>query len=301
MNERLQGKSALVTGAASGIGRRIATRFVQEGANVLFADIDEAGLSGAAEGLDPTRVTTAIADITRESDVVQMLQDAVDRFTGLDVAVNCAFGLRPTTPPAAGSASSIPFCEEPTERFAAVVEVGLTAPFCCIRHEARQMASQDAGGSIINVVSINARQPAEGMSSYCAAKAGLEMLTRCAALELGPHGVRVTAIGPGLIDTPMTSFLTSSPELLGDYLGNVPLGRVGTPDDIASAAVFLASDEAAWISGATLYVDGGQLTARVPPAPGTSQGLPRHSRAGIGPRRCVRTDGPEHLDRGSPG
>ena len=267
MNGRLNGKSALVTGAASGIGLGIATRFVREGAHVLFADIDEAGLADAIEGLDRMKVATVRADITRESEVVEMVEVAVSAFTRLDVAVNCAFGLASTTAPAADSASPIPFCDEPTEHWAAIVEVGLIAPFCCIRHEARQMASQHSGGSIINIVSINARQPAEGMSSYCSAKAGLEMLTRCAAMELGPHAVRVTAIGPGLIDTPMTSFLTSSPTLLDDYLRNVPLGRHGTPDDIAAAAVFLASDEASWISGETLYVDGAQLTRGYPRRP----------------------------------
>jgi NAD(P)-dependent dehydrogenase (short-subunit alcohol dehydrogenase family) len=106
------------------------------------------------------------------------------------------------------------------------------------------------------------------MSAYCSAKAGLEMLVRCAALELGQHGVRVTAIGPGLVDTPMTSFVTKNPVLLANYLSSVPLGRHGTPDDIASAAVFLASDEASWISGETIFVDGAQLTRGYPrPSP----------------------------------
>jgi NAD(P)-dependent dehydrogenase (short-subunit alcohol dehydrogenase family) len=108
---------------------------------VLFADINEAGLADATDGLDRTRMATAVADITSESDVVRMVQGAVDAFTRLDVAVKCSFGLASATPPAAGSATSIPFCDEPTERWAAVVEVGVIAPFRCISHEARQMAS----------------------------------------------------------------------------------------------------------------------------------------------------------------
>jgi NAD(P)-dependent dehydrogenase (short-subunit alcohol dehydrogenase family) len=123
---------------------------------------------------------------------------------------------------------------------------------------------------IISIASINGRQPAEGMSAYCAAKAGLEMLTRCAALELGPQGVRVNAIAPGIIDTPMVSFLTQDPVRLDGYLRNVPLGRVGTTSDVASAAVYLASDEASWVSGETLVVDGAQLTRGYPRAPGDS-------------------------------
>jgi NAD(P)-dependent dehydrogenase (short-subunit alcohol dehydrogenase family) len=257
---RLESKVAVVTGAASGIGRGIADRLVQDGARVVFADINETGLAEATAAYDRDTATTARVDITVEGDVQQMVETAVEAFGRLDVAVNCAYGLGAPSAPEDVSPTGIPFCDQPSGGFAAVVDVGLVAPFRCIKHEARQMVAQGSGGAIVNIASINARQPADGMSSYCSAKAGLEMLTRCAALELGPHGIRVTGIGPGLIDTPMTAFLTSDPTTLETYLRNVPLGRHGQPADVAAAAAFLVSDDAAWISGDTLFVDGAQLT-----------------------------------------
>ncbi len=264
MSGRLDGMATLVTGAASGIGRGIAERFVQEGAHVLLVDVDEGGLARVADQLDRNQVATEVADITRDDDVVRMVDAAVGAFGRLDVAVNGAFR-GPSAPTGDDEPETgVGFCDQPTRHWAEVVDVGLVAPFRCIKHEARQMVAQGGGGAIINIASINSRQPADGMSSYCSAKAGLEMLTRCAALELGPHGIRVTAIGPGLIDTPMTSFLTTDPRRLAAYVRNIPLGRHGTPADIAAAAVFLAGDEAAWISGETIFVDGAQLTRGYP-------------------------------------
>jgi NAD(P)-dependent dehydrogenase (short-subunit alcohol dehydrogenase family) len=188
-----------------------------------------------------------------------MVEAAVERFGRLDIAVNAAYGVRPT-PPEPLPPSGVFLVDQSTEYFAAVIDVGLVGPFRCVKHEARQMVTQADGGVIINLASINARQPAETMSAYCAAKAGVEMLTRCAALELGSRRVRVVAIAPGLVDTPMTSFLTANEKVLAQYLRAVPVGRAGTTSDVASAAAFLASDDASYISGETLVVDGGQLT-----------------------------------------
>ena len=257
MAQRLAAKVALVTGAASGIGLGVARRFLDEGASVVFADINaEAVAAAVPDGAD---AVTAVADITSEDDVVAMVAVAVERFGRLDIAVNAAYGVRPT-PPEPLPPSGVFLLDQSTEFFDAVIDVGLVGPFRCLKHEARQMVTQADGGVIINLASINARQPAVTMSSYCAAKAGVEMLTRCAALELGAHGVRVVAIAPGLIDTPMTEFLTANDALLAQYLRAVPLGRAGSVDDVASAAVFLASDDASYVSGETLVVDGAQLT-----------------------------------------
>jgi NAD(P)-dependent dehydrogenase (short-subunit alcohol dehydrogenase family) len=119
------------------------------------------------------------------------------------------------------------------------------------------MAATGAG-AIVNIASINAKVPAKGLSAYCSAKAGVEMLTRCAALELGPDGVRVTGIGPGFVDTPLTEYARAIPQVREGYVGTIPMGRAGTPRDIADAALFLVSEDASWVSGETLYVDGAE-------------------------------------------
>lgn len=256
VSDRLASKVALVTGAASGIGLGIARRFLDEGASVLFADINAKAVGAAVPA--GASAATAVADITKEDDVIAMVDAAVEAFGRLDIAVNAAYGVKaipPDLPP-----SGVFMLDQSTDYFDAVIDVGLVGPFRCIRHEARQMVAQGHGGVIINLASINARQPAETMSSYCSAKAGVEMLTRCAALELGSRGIRVAAIAPGLIDTPMTSFLIENEKVLAQYLRAVPLGRAGTTDDVASAAVFLASDDASFVSGETLVVDGAQMT-----------------------------------------
>lgn len=145
-----------------------------------------------------------------------------------------------------------------------VNDICLKGVFLSVKHEARAMQAGGRGGAIVNIASINARQPAEGMAAYCAAKAGVEMFTRVAAMELGPSGIRVCGIGPGLVDTPLTAFQRDLPELRDAYLRNIPAGRVGTPGDIAGAAAFLVSDDASWISGDTLFVDGAELTREYP-------------------------------------
>ena len=177
----------------------------------------------------------------------------MSQFGRLDIAVNCA-----------GLGFAVPLVEQTEAQWDTVLDVNLKGVFLCLKHEARAMAAGGRGGVIVNIASINARQPAEGLSAYCAAKAGVEMLTRCAAMELGPQGVRVVGIGPGLVDTPLTAFQQERPHVREAFLANIPLGRVGAPRDIANAAVFLASDDASWISGDTLFVDGAELTKKYP-------------------------------------
>ena len=250
MAERLGGMVALVTGGASGIGREIARRYVDEGARVVIADrnaplVQETvkELGNAAGGLD--------MDVTREADVERAVALAVSRFGRLDVGVNCA-----------GLGYSVPLTEQTEQQWDTVVDVCLKGVFLSMKHEAKAMDAR--GGVIINIASINARQPGAGLSAYCAAKAGVEMLTRVAALELGPRKIRVVGIGPGLIDTPLTTFQQERPHVRDAFLENIPLGRVGRTADIAHAAVFLASNDASWISGDTIFVDGGSLTKKFP-------------------------------------
>ena len=250
MAERLGGMVALVTGGASGIGREIARRYVDEGARVVIADrnaplVQETvkELGNAAAGLD--------MDVTREVDVERAVALAVSRFGRLDVGVNCA-----------GLGYSVPLTEQTEQQWDTVVDVCLKGVFLSMKHEANAMDAR--GGVIVNIASINARQPGAGLSAYCAAKAGVEMLTRVGALELGPRKIRVVGIGPGLIDTPLTTFQQERPHVREAFLENIPLGRVGRTADIAHAAVFLASDDASWISGDTIFVDGGSLTKKFP-------------------------------------
>jgi NAD(P)-dependent dehydrogenase (short-subunit alcohol dehydrogenase family) len=145
-----------------------------------------------------------------------------------------------------------------------VINVCLRGVFLALRAESKAMVDAGKPGVIINIASINAIVPAEGMSAYCTAKAGVEMLTRCAAMELGPHRVRVVGIGPGFVETPLTEYARAIPAVQDAYIASIPLGRAGTPGDIANAAVFLASDEASWITGTTIYVDGAEANKGYP-------------------------------------
>jgi glucose 1-dehydrogenase len=252
MTKRLADKVALVTGGASGIGREIARCYVDEGARVVLGDRNATLLAEAAKELGAVAIGAEM-DVTREGDLERAVALAVSQFGSLDIGVNCA-----------GLGVSVPLTEQTETQWDTVVDVCLKGVFLSMKHEARRMVAAGRGGVIVNIASINARQPAEGLSAYCAAKAGVEMLTRCAAMELGPHGVRVVGIGPGLIDTPLTTFQRERPHVREAFLANIPLGRVGTARDIASAAVFLASDDASWISGDTLFVDGAELTKKFP-------------------------------------
>jgi NAD(P)-dependent dehydrogenase (short-subunit alcohol dehydrogenase family) len=252
MGTRLAEKIALVTGGASGIGREIARAFVEEGARVVLGDRNSTLLAEAAKGLGEGAVAVEM-DVTCEADVERAVAAAASRFGGLDVGVNCA-----------GLGFAVPLTEQTEAQWDTVVDVCLKGVFLSVKHEARGMIASGRGGVISNIASINARQPAEGLSAYCAAKAGVEMLTRCAAMELGPEHVRVVGIGPGLVDTPLTTFQQERPHVREAFLANIPLGRVGTPRDIAAAAVFLASEDASWISGDTLFVDGAELTKKYP-------------------------------------
>jgi len=255
MAERLAGKVGVITGGASGIGLATARRFVAEGARLVLGDRNDALLATVAEELGAA-VATEVIDVTVEADVERLVARAVESFGGLDIAVNCA-GLGTLAPVAAHS----------LDEWNTVVGVCLTGTFLSLKHEAATMQATGRGGAIVNLASINAKVPAKGMAAYCSAKAGVEMLTRCAAMELGPEGIRVVALGPGLVETPLTEYAKLLPQIGQAYLDSVPLGRVGVPDDIASAALFLVSDEASWVSGETLYVDGAESTNGYPDLP----------------------------------
>jgi NAD(P)-dependent dehydrogenase (short-subunit alcohol dehydrogenase family) len=250
--KKLEGKVALITGGASGIGKNIAGRFIQEGAQVVIADISEEGLAAIKEELGKDCITIQ-TDVTSETDVEQMVAAAVDNFGRLDIAVNSA-----------GTGGLGLIIEYPEEQWDHEMDVCLKGTFLCMKYEGCQMIAQGDGGSIINIASLNASQPAEGMSAYCAAKAGVVMLTKVGAMEMGPHKIRVNSICPGLVDTPLTTFLLQTPSVYQKYLENIPLGRSGLTGDISSAALFLATDDSSWITAESLYIDGGSQTKAYP-------------------------------------
>ena len=248
MTQRLDGRGAIVTGAGSGIGREIARRLHAAGAAVTLLDINAAAVHDLAGSIGP-RALAQVADVTDEAQVETAVAAAVAAFGPLHIGVNSA-----------GTGGFGPVTELPLDEWRRVLDLCLTGVFLSVKHQARHMA---AGGSIINIASLNAVQPAEGFAAYCSAKAGVAMLSRVAAMELGPRGIRVNAIASGLIDTPLTTMLTQPP-LRDEFLDNTPLGRIGTTADVAAAALFLASDDSAWITGDMLLVDGGGHTKRYP-------------------------------------
>ncbi|MDO8212001.1 SDR family NAD(P)-dependent oxidoreductase [Conexibacter sp. CPCC 206217] len=250
-DSRYAGKVAVVTGGASGIGAAIVRRLVAEGASVVAGDIDSAKLEALGEQLGE-RFTGLTTDVTSEHAVEAMVVTAVERYGKLDVGFNVAGG--------GGGAMLVEQTEADWRR---VLDLCLTGVFFAMKHEARQIVDQ-GGGAIVNVASLNSRVPMFGGSAYCAAKAGVAMLTQCGALEFGEQGIRVNAVSPGLTETPLTAGLQALPGATDAYLERIPLKRVGQPEDMAAAALFLGSDDATYVSGTNLFVDGAWETTTYP-------------------------------------
>lgn len=251
----MQGKVALVTGGASGIGRATACRFAGAGARVVVADVDEAlaretvALIEAAGGEAlPVRVDVRVSD-----EVEGAVRLAVERFGGLDFAVNSA-GIQGPLLATADYAEA---------DWAAVIGINLTGVWLCMKHELRQMLAS-GGGAIVNVASNFGLVGSESMPAYCASKHGVLGLTKAAALDYAHSGIRVNAICPGATATPLvTKILEADPargeELIAGITAALPLGRMARPEEVATAAVWLCSDEAAFVAGAALSVDGGYV------------------------------------------
>ncbi|MEU8135775.1 SDR family NAD(P)-dependent oxidoreductase [Streptodolium elevatio] len=249
---RIDGKVALVTGAGAGIGQAVARRFAAEGALVVAGDIDKAALKVLADELGD-RVAVARCDVTVEADVEALVALAVERFGGLDVAVANAGG--------GGSAELV---DHDYAAFQRIVNLCLNGVFLTVKHAGAAMKAAGRGGSIVNMASLNAVQAGRGMAAYCSAKAGVVALTEVAALELGRHGVRVNAVAPGLVRTQATGGIWHIPGVVDEYVENAPLGRFAEPAEVANVVLFLASDEAGFVSGSVYGVDGGARTGRYP-------------------------------------
>jgi 3-oxoacyl-[acyl-carrier protein] reductase len=250
---RLAGKVALVTGGASGIGRATVERFVAEGARVVAGDLDEAGLDELAGELGDA-VAPRRCDVTDEPDLEALAEAAVERFGRLDIAFANA-----------GTATLQRVVDSDLSEWSRVLDVNLTGPMLTIKHAARRMPD---GGSIVVTASLNAVQAGRGMAAYCTSKAGFAMLVKVAALELGPVGIRVNAIGPGLVRTGLTEGVFAIPGVVGGYEENTPVGRHAGPEEIAGLVAYLSSDEASFVSGTLQLIDGGAHTMRYPDIPG---------------------------------
>jgi glucose 1-dehydrogenase len=249
---RLKTKVAIVTGAATGIGKAIATRFADEGAAVVIdyvAGQDEAA-NDTVEDLR-RRCGKALgikANVADPGDVQSMIDQTVQSFGKLDIMVNNA-----------GIEKRVAFVDYPLDLWDKVIAVNLTGPFLCAQAAARQMILQGHGGRIINVSSVHEDLPMPTNAPYCATKGGLRMLMRTICVELAPHQITVNNIGPGAVDTPLDADIKANPKLFEELLDEIPLHRMGQPNEIAGVAVFLASDEAGYVTGSTYFIDGGLL------------------------------------------
>jgi NAD(P)-dependent dehydrogenase (short-subunit alcohol dehydrogenase family) len=243
----LNGKVAIVTGGSSGIGKAIAKSYLDHGAKVVIMDVDEEGLQGIERELAKfkEKILLVKADITKVTDVKKAVDETVKKWKKIDILVNNA---------GVGTISSL--TEMTEEEWDYVLNVNLKGMFLFTREVAKVMIEQEEG-CIINISSINEEIPLAGEIHYCVSKGGVKMLTRTVALELAPHNIRVNAIAPGMTETALTEEILVIPELKNAVLHQIPLGRIGKPEDIAKVAVFLASDYASWVTGATIYVDGG--------------------------------------------
>ena len=247
------GKVVVVTGAGSGLGTGIARRFAEAGAAVVVNyRTSEAGARAVVEAIKANggKAISVQADVSRRDDVERLIATTVKAFERLDVLINNA-GTYPLS-------SLLEMTEEEWDR---VVEGNLRTVHLATQAAARQMIRQGRGGAIINIASIAAVQPGAGHSHYNSAKAAVVMHTRTAALELGRYAIRVNAVSPGVIWH--EGIERDWPEGVARYLKVVPLGRMGLPDDVADACLFLSSTAARWITGANLVVDGGVLACNV--------------------------------------
>lgn len=245
----LRDKVAVVTGAASGIGRALARALAATGARVVAVDRDGPGLEETCSEIDEAALPLAV-DLLKHGAEDEIVERTVDAFGVLDVLVNCA-GVFPTSPA----------LELPVEEWDHVLGLNLRAPFLCSRAAARWMVGERRPGNIVNIASSAGTVARPGIAHYAASKAALIMLTRVLAIEWAEHDIRVNAVAPGLVETPgVTEGLLDTEEGRQEHLrklDRIPMARLGEPSEIAEAVLFLASDNSSFVTGHTLFVDGG--------------------------------------------
>ncbi len=262
---RLEGKVAVITGGASGIGKACALRFAEEGANIVISDIGAERIESAVAEVRNTtngQVLGVEANVCFEEEISALFQRGADELGRIDCVVAAA-GVA-----SAGYVSGVvdasggpdhPLLEQPLEDWNRVLQINLTGVMLTDRIAARHMINQGSGGSIVNIASTAARVALPGAVDYCVSKAGVAMLTHAFAMEMVEHNVRVNAIGPGFIETPMTQGMQEDPEGQEMMQAMTPMGRLGKPLEMANTALYLACDESSYTTGATLYPNGGMF------------------------------------------
>ncbi len=248
---RFMGKVAIVTGSSSGIGQAIAIRLGSEGASVVIDYLNH------PEGAQDTKSKVESAggkgiivqaDVTKTTEVQNMVEQAYSQLGGCDILVNNA-----------GVEKHAPFLEASEADYDLVLATNLKAAFFLTQRFCQRLVDVKKPGRVINISSVHEDMVFPNFASYCAAKGGMRMLMRDLAMELGPLGITVNNVAPGAINTPINASLLADKPKLDALLNNIPLGRLGTPDDVAGVVAFLASDEGAYVTGSTYFVDGGLI------------------------------------------
>lgn len=246
---KLKNKIALITGSSQGIGRGIAERFAQEGADVIINYSGNAERAGEAlRAIESTgrRGLIVQANVGSTADIKKLFASAIEYFGRIDILVNNA-----------GVETHAPFWDVTEADYDKVLNVNLKGAFFASQEFVNHLRQTERRGKIINISSVHEELPFPNFTAYCASKGGIKMLTRNLAVELGPLGININNIAPGAIETPINTRLLNDPKKLNALLGQIPLKRLGQPEDVAGLAVFLASEDADYVTGSTFYVDGG--------------------------------------------
>jgi 3-oxoacyl-[acyl-carrier protein] reductase len=243
---RFAGRGVVVTGAAQGIGRAICARLLAEGAGVVALDLNAERLERTVEELGE-RCVPSVGDVSRRDDVCRAVATCVERFGRIDVM--CAH---------AGIAEPRPLLELDDDHWRRHFAVNVDGVFLCAQEAGRTMVERGGGGTIVCTASINAFDVEETHAAYNVTKAAVWNFVRSAAIDLARHRIRVNGVAPGVVDTPIAALVVHNPELAPEYLKTIPLGRFGEPEDVAACVAFLASDDASYVTGHLIVVDGGQ-------------------------------------------